>query len=233
MVKARIAARGNYIFTSPKSNLDSLPENSKNMSGVYKTYLAYKISVPNELGEVQDELRIEEEGAFTLQIRNPDSKSNNPVVRDPKDNQKPAVSSSHFQFISFLPSTITSHSFNLLTDITIFTFLSIEKKKQYPKELKSLFTTKFIPSNPPSLLNYAGSEILMIGSSHSVEENIGKEELKELKEEVEKEQEEFYDGNDENGGEEEEVKEIAAKKALEELGMEEGGVLEALEGHWA
>lgn len=68
LAPARIVARGHYILTSPASNLDSVPKGSKNMSAVFKTYLAYQISVPNDLGDVQHEMRIEEQGAFGLQV---------------------------------------------------------------------------------------------------------------------------------------------------------------------
>lgn len=70
----------------------------------------------------------------------------------------------------------------------------------------------------------------MIGSSHSVGENIGTEVLEELEGGVEKEQKEFY-GEDHDEEDEDAVNEEAAKKALAELGMQDG-IVEALEGHW-
>lgn len=71
----------------------------------------------------------------------------------------------------------------------------------------------------------------MIGTAHSVGENIGAEVLGELEEGVKKEQKEFY-GEDEDDEDEDAVHEEAAKKALVELGMQDG-IVEALEGHWA
>ncbi|GAA6009158.1 hypothetical protein JCM10207_004287 [Rhodosporidiobolus poonsookiae] len=177
---ARVAASGAYVLHSPDPG--SYPKDSSNAGAVYHTYLAYKIAVPHELGEVQEALHISAEGAFTIQVKNPDSESTNPVVGN-----QPA-----------------------------------SKHPQFPPALKHLFTTKFIPACPPSLLDYAGAELLFIPSKHSPSQDIGQEGKKKLDEE-EKELEKDIEGQK---GESE------VDKALKEVGLE--GLIEgkALEGHW-
>ena len=89
---------------------------------------------------------------------------------------------------------------------------------QYPTELKRLFTTKFAPANPTALLDWAGAEVLLIPSRHSVQENIG-DSVKQL---VLKKED---DGEDSDG-----VK--AAKEALGRLGLLDTAG-SAMEGHWS
>lgn len=96
------------------------------------------------------------------------------------------------------------------------------KHPQFPESLKSLFKTRYIPADPPTLLDYPGAELLLIPSKHTVNEDIGDSAEKELKDE-EKELESDIK-KQENGNE--------IKKALKEMGLE--GLIEgkALEGHW-
>ncbi|GAA5935898.1 uncharacterized protein JCM15063_001841 [Sporobolomyces koalae] len=96
------------------------------------------------------------------------------------------------------------------------------KNPRFPESLESLFKTKFIPADPPALLDYPGAELLLIPSKHKVAEDIGQDAEKELgKEEQELEREIEQDG-----------KTDAVKRALDEMGLE--GLIEgkALEGHW-
>ncbi|BGP40971.1 hypothetical protein JCM10450v2_004976 [Rhodotorula kratochvilovae] len=170
---ARVAAAGAYVLHTTEHP----PEHSANASAVYQTHLAYEIAVPHEEG-----LHIQHEGVFTLQVKNPDSASTNPAVRN-----QPA-----------------------------------SKHPQFPPELKHLFTTKFIPANPSSLLNYPGAELLLLPSKHTAEQEIGASAEKELEAEekdLEKEIEKQKNGNE-------------AKKVLKEMGMEGLARAEALEGHW-
>ncbi|GAA5844738.1 hypothetical protein JCM9279_002904 [Rhodotorula babjevae] len=97
------------------------------------------------------------------------------------------------------------------------------KHPQFPPELKHLFTTKFIPANPPSLLNYPGAELLLVPSKHTAKEDIGDTAEKELDDE-EKALENDID-KQEGGGSE-------AKKVLKEIGFEGLQGVEALQGHW-
>ncbi|GAA5979066.1 hypothetical protein JCM11641_004962 [Rhodosporidiobolus odoratus] len=175
---ARVAGSGAYVLHSTENP----PEDSANASAVYHTYLAYELAVPHEIGEAQEALHIHSEGSFTLQVKNPDSQSNNLVVPN-----QPEV-----------------------------------KHPQFPPGLKHYFTTKYIPTNPPALLNYAGAELLLIPSKHKPAQDLGEnakaeldDEEKDLEQDIEKEQ-----GDSD------------AKKALEEVGLE--GLIEgkALEGHW-
>ncbi|GAA6034615.1 hypothetical protein JCM8097_005424 [Rhodosporidiobolus ruineniae] len=177
---ARVAGSGAYVLHTTENP----PEGSSNAGAVYHTHLAYELAVPHEIGEVQEALGIHSDGVFTIQVKNPDSESTNPVVGNQPESKHP----------------------------------------QFPPTLKHLFTTKFIPANPPSLLDYPGAELLFIPSKHSTAQAIGEDAKKELDEEekeVEKSVEEQGEG-----------KESEAKKALKEVGLE--GLIEgkALEGHW-
>jgi len=96
-------------------------------------------------------------------------------------------------------------------------------RPQFPPELKHLFTTKFIPANPPSLLNYPGAELLLVPSKHTAKEDIGDAAEKELDDE-EKALEKDIDEQDGGGSE--------AKKVLKEMGFEGLQGVEALQGHW-
>ena len=77
---------------------------------------------------------------------------------------------------------------------------------------------RFIAANPVSFLSYAGAEILVVSSPHSLEESLGKDGEKvehDLDEEA-KAEKEGVDG------------------ALKELGLSKGEFeIEALEGEWA
>jgi len=77
---------------------------------------------------------------------------------------------------------------------------------------------RWIPANPPTLLNYQGAEILILTSPHTLEDSLGK-----------------------NGEQVEHDLDDAAKQgkvgtdgAMKELGMSKKDTeIEALEGHWA
>ncbi|GAA5852860.1 hypothetical protein JCM8547_004712 [Rhodosporidiobolus lusitaniae] len=175
---ARVTGAGAYVLHSTENP----PENSSNMSAVYHTHLAYELAIPHEIGEVQEALHIESTGSFTLQVKNPDSATTNPIVGNQPKSKHP----------------------------------------QFPPALKELFTTKYIPTDPPALLDYPGAELLLIPSKHSAAEAVGENAKKELDEE-EKELEKEIEG---------EKGDSDAKKALKEMGFE--GLIEgkALEGHW-
>ncbi|TNY18589.1 hypothetical protein DMC30DRAFT_47848 [Rhodotorula diobovata] len=100
------------------------------------------------------------------------------------------------------------------------------KHAQFPPELKHLFTTKFIPANPPSLLNYPGAELLLVPSKHSASQDIGESAEKELDQE-EKALEKDIEKQENGGGAAGE-----ARKVLKEMGMEGLAGAEALQGHW-
>ncbi|BGP25408.1 hypothetical protein JCM10295v2_004332 [Rhodotorula toruloides] len=73
---ARVAASGAYVLYT----VEDYPKDSANESAVYHTYFSYEIAVPHEMGEVQEALHIQHEGAFTLQVKNPAAPSTNPAV---------------------------------------------------------------------------------------------------------------------------------------------------------
>lgn len=85
------------------------------------------------------------------------------------------------------------------------------KKPKYPKTLSALFTTKYIPCNPPALLDYPRTELLFIPShAHPTPE---------LEETASKEEKGF--------------EKLGVQAALEELGIAKYAELGPLEGHWA
>ncbi|GAA6014128.1 hypothetical protein JCM11491_004114 [Sporobolomyces phaffii] len=96
------------------------------------------------------------------------------------------------------------------------------KHPRFPESLQSLFTTKFIPADPPALLDYPGAELLLLPSKHKVGQDIGNDAENELNDEA-RELERDIAGQ-ENGNE--------VQQALKEMGLD--GLIEgkALEGHW-
>ncbi|GAA5880478.1 hypothetical protein JCM16303_005396 [Sporobolomyces ruberrimus] len=175
---SRVAASGVYILHAT----ENYPKDSQNMSAVYETKFAYQVALPHEMGEVQEALHIHPSGSFSLQVKNPESPSNNPAA----PTQDPS------------------------------------KHPQFPESLQSLFRTKFIPANPPALLDYPGAELLLLPSKHNVHEDIGNKAEKELQEEEDELEDDIEKQT--NGDE--------VKKALKEAGLD--GLIEgkALEGHW-
>ncbi|GAA5866994.1 hypothetical protein JCM1840_005934 [Sporobolomyces johnsonii] len=73
---ARVAASGAYVLHATENP----PAHSWNASAVWHTHLAYQVAVPHQLGEVQEALNIHEQGVFTLQVKDPNSSSTNPIV---------------------------------------------------------------------------------------------------------------------------------------------------------
>lgn len=98
-------------------------------------------------------------------------------------------------------------------------------RAQYPKSLFALFTTKFIPANPVSLLNYSGGELLLLPSHAGVEEQVGPAAEGDLLKEAGRVGNEGK--KEEEGGDHAE-----AQKALKELRIEGMIKGKALEGHW-
>ncbi|WWC60224.1 uncharacterized protein I303_102790 [Kwoniella dejecticola CBS 10117] len=72
---ARPAARGHYIFHSPRDELADSPDHNRQRD--YKSLLVYEITTPahDDFGTVQKELGIEEKGAVVLQVKDPDAES--------------------------------------------------------------------------------------------------------------------------------------------------------------
>ncbi|KAK4057135.1 hypothetical protein OIO90_001630 [Microbotryomycetes sp. JL221] len=188
----RVAGSGVYIIYSSKA--PDAPKNTQNASALYQTYLAYAVGVPHDLGKVQQDLHIEHEGAFQVQVKNPSAPSTNPRVPD-----QPA-----------------------------------DKQPKYPKVLADLFTTRYIPSNPPALLNYAGTELLLLPSKRDVVELLGQDGEQELQKELEHEMPSAnvkHEQTDDNGEHDEQARE-EARQALEEVGLEGQIEGKALEGYW-
>ena len=90
---------------------------------------------------------------------------------------------------------------------------------KYPKHLYDLFANRrWIPPNPPTFLDYPGTELLFLSSPHELQESLGKD-----GEKVEEDLDEaaHAEATDVEG-------------ALKELGMSKGHTeIEALEGAWA
>ena len=77
---------------------------------------------------------------------------------------------------------------------------------------------RWIPANPPTLLNYQGAEVLILTSPHKLEDSLGKdgEKVEEDLDDAAKQEKVGLDG------------------AMKELGMSKKDTeIEALEGHWA
>jgi hypothetical protein len=95
------------------------------------THLVYALELPDEPGEVQEELRVEAEGSYILSVKNPEQPS------------PPGLG------------------------------LSVERQVTLPKTLQGRFRgRRFIPVNPPSFLNYAGVEMLLIGAHEEIGEDL-------------------------------------------------------------
>ncbi|KAK6907264.1 hypothetical protein I203_101254 [Kwoniella mangroviensis CBS 8507] len=94
-----------------------------------------------------------------------------------------------------------------------------EKRAQYPQHLLDIFRNRrFIPSNPVSLLDYQGAELLIITSPHELHESLGKQ------------GEKVEDDLDHDSA----VEKVSMDDALKELGMSKSEFPEdALEGNWA
>lgn len=180
------------------------PKGSENAQAVWNTHFAYQVALPNEMGEVQEALHIHPEGVFQLQVN------------------------LHLSSLARLAELLILFEFRQVKDPEspsnnpAAPTQDPSKHPQYPEELSSLFKTKFIPADPPSLLDYPGAELLLIPSKHDVKEDIGQDAGKVLEKE-----EEGLEGDieGEKGGDE-------VEKALKEMGLE--GLIEgkALEGHW-
>lgn len=102
--------------------------------------------------------------------------------------------------------------------------------KEYPPELRGLFTTRFIPANPVKLLDYTGHELLFISGRH-------KNDVKEVIEQVEKPAEEESKDLEKKEKEEEDEEEAIFEEVFKELDLfrasDEVPGLKALEGEWA
>lgn len=168
----------------------------------FLTAFSLGIFRPPQLGEVQKAFHIHAEGSFTLQVKNPDGDHSNSVVRQQPEAKQPKV---RLSFIILLPAP--THLVTL----------------QMPAELKKLFNgLKWTPCDPPTFLDYPGTELLVIPSSHTPAQDIGEDAGKEL----EKEREDVEKAVKAEEGDDE------AQKALKEVGLE--GLMngKGLEGHW-
>ncbi|WWD05810.1 hypothetical protein V865_003893 [Kwoniella europaea PYCC6329] len=94
-----------------------------------------------------------------------------------------------------------------------------EKRAQYPQHLLDIFRNRrFIPSNPVSLLDYQGAELLIITSPHELHESLGKQ------------GEKVEDDLDHDSA----AEKVSMDDALKELGLSKREFPEdALEGNWA
>lgn len=77
---------------------------------------------------------------------------------------------------------------------------------------------RWIPANPPTLLNYQGAEVLILTSPHTLGESLGKD----------------GDKVEEDLDEAAKQEKVGVEGAMKELGMSKKDTeIEALEGHWA
>lgn len=197
---SRVAASGVYILHAT----ENYPKDSQNMSAVYETKFAYQVALPHEMGEVQEALHIHPSGSFSLQVSN-----------------FLLTSICHGHSAKLFPSSKVKNPESPSNNPAAPT-QDPSKHPQFPESLQSLFRTKFMPANPPALLDYPGAELLLLPSKHNVHEDIGDNAEKELQEEEDELEDDIEKQT--NGDE--------VKKALKEAGLE--GLIEgkALEGHW-
>ncbi|KAK4051457.1 hypothetical protein OIV83_002941 [Microbotryomycetes sp. JL201] len=108
-----------------------------------------------------------------------------------------------------------------------------DKQPKYPKALSDLFTTRYIPANPPALLNYAGAELLFLPSKRAVRELLGEDGEQELQKELEDEAPAAkVKTEDEDDGGHDERSRQEAQEALKAVGLENQIEGKALEGYW-
>ena len=102
-------------------------------------------------------------------------------------------------------------------------------KKEYPDELRGLFTTRFIPANPVELLDYPGQELLFI----SAREHLADGAEEEVKEPAQEEEKEYKEEEKKSKDPDEAVfKTVFAELHLYKNKKEAPGI-KALEGQWA
>lgn len=101
--------------------------------------------------------------------------------------------------------------------------------REYPPELRGLFTTRFIAANPIELLDYPGQELLFISGRHKETEAV-KKEVEKPSEEESKDLEKKEEKMDDNG--EAIFAEVFGELELFKKADDVPG-LKALEGEWA
>jgi hypothetical protein len=95
------------------------------------THLVYALELPDEPGEVQEELQLTAEGSYIISVKNPEQPS------------PPGAG------------------------------LGEERQVSFPRTLQGRFRSRrFIPVDPASFLNYEGVEVLLIGASDDVTEEL-------------------------------------------------------------
>lgn len=109
---------------------------------------------------------------------------------------------------------------------------SSSKAREYPPELRGLFTTRFISANPIELLDYPGQELLFISGRHKESEAVKKEVEKPSEEESKELNEEKKKDGSKKDDEEAIFEEVFGELDLFQKAEDVPG-LRALEGEWA
>jgi len=158
--EVRIVGEGHYSFVKNKDN---------------STSLAYVLEMPKEISPVQKAFNIEKEASYTISVKNP---GNPPPTEPVKEEEHSAT---------FITGQRSNPAVNNQPSSGRYVAL--------PDNLKSLFNNNgiektFIALNPIDFLEYEGLEMLLIGTSADL-----KQELGEAGAVVEKEaEEEFKEG---------------------------------------
>lgn len=107
---------------------------------------------------------------------------------------------------------------------------SKDRQQEYPRELRGLFTTRFIPANPVALLDYEGHELLLISGRKALPDHREKE----VEREAEKESHELEEKEEKEGGSEEQAifDEVFGQLDMFKNLKDVPGI-RALEGEWA
>jgi hypothetical protein len=95
------------------------------------TRLYYALKLPEQIGEVQEQLGIKKTGSMVISVKNPEASGPPGTGLDP------------------------------------------EQTPDLPQELQDRFRgRRFIPADPPSLLNYEGVELILIGAGDEIPEEL-------------------------------------------------------------
>ena len=120
------------------------------------THLTYALTGPHELGEMQEDLRIQPEASYVVTVKNPARRAD----PDARADDPGAWSAAHQDRIRILvrPSDAAHHD----PEVTL------------PRDLMARFRgRRYAEADPPEFLDHAGVEFILIAASDDVEAELG------------------------------------------------------------